>query len=58
MKNWSMWRLALVLWFAFYAFFAFTGYLTPERPIIFWMILKTTVAMGLGLLFVGFLKES
>jgi hypothetical protein len=46
------------LWFAIYAILAFISYLTPDRPIIFWMIAKTTVAMGLALLFIGFLRES
>ncbi len=58
MKEWSLPRLALVLWFVIYAVLAFTSYLTPDRPVIFWMIAKTTVAMGLALLFIGFLRES
>ena len=58
MKHWSLPRLALVLWFAFYSLFAIAGSFTPSRPSIFEMILRATVAMFLGLLFVGFMQES
>lgn len=57
MKSWSLPRLALVLWFVFYALFAFAGNLTPSRSSIFELVVRATVAMFLGLLFVGFMRE-
>jgi len=57
MKEWSLPRLALILWFAFYALLGFTHDLTVGRPNIFWMILEATIGMGLSMLFVGFLRE-
>jgi len=57
MKTWSLPRVAFVLWFVFYALFAFAGDLTPSRSSIFELVVRSTVAMFLGLLFVGFMQE-
>ena len=57
MKTWSLPRVAIVLWFVFYALFAFVGYMTPNRSSIFELVIRATVAMFLGLLFVGFMQE-
>jgi hypothetical protein len=56
-KNWSLPRVAFVLWFAFYALFAFAGDFTPNRSSIFQLVIQATVAMFLGLLFFGFMQE-
>jgi hypothetical protein len=58
MKNWSLPRLALLLWFAFYALFALVGLVTPDRPTIFGQVVLATCAMFIGLLFVGLTQES
>jgi hypothetical protein len=58
MKNWSLPRVAFVLWFFFYAVTAFIGTLTPARPSIFEMVMRATAFMFLGLLFWGFMQES
>lgn len=59
MKRWSLPRLALSVWFAAYAFFAFfLGVVMNNKPTIFQMIVEATITMFLVLVILGYSQES